>query len=109
MKPSVAVIGLSLLLAACAKNPEAIAPMSMPVNAYSGLSCEALATELHRSSTALATVEAQQRQAVTGDAMGVFLVGVPLSSLSGADREGAVAQHKGEIIAIEHMQRTKGC
>jgi hypothetical protein len=48
--------------------------------------------------TALDTVSAQQRQAQTGDAVGVFLIGVLMSS--GGDKEGAVAQHKGELIAI---------
>lgn len=98
-----------LFLAGCAKNPESIAPMSMPVNAYSGLSCAQLAAEMQRSSLALAQVEAGQRQAVTGDALGVFLIGVPVSSLSGSDREGLVAQHKGEVIAIQAAQRNQQC
>lgn len=97
------------VLVGCAKNPEAIAPMTMPVNAYSGLTCAQLAAEHQRSSLALQQVEASQRQAVTGDAVGVFLIGVPVSSLSGSNREGAVAQHKGEIIAIEAMQRNNRC
>ena len=98
-----------LVLAGCAKNPDAIAPMAMPVNAYLGLSCEQLAAEHQRSSAALAAVEAQQRSAATGDAVGVFLIGVPVSSLSGADKEGLVAQHKGEIIAIEGAMRGQQC
>lgn len=104
-----AVLATAIFLAGCAKNPDAIAPMTMPVNAYAGLSCGQLAHEHHRSSLALQQVEAQQRQAVTGDAVGVFLIGVPVSSLSGADKEGLVAQHKGEIIAVEHMLRSRGC
>ena len=93
----------------CAKNPESITPMSMPVNAYSGLSCAQLAAEKQKSQTSLTAAEAQQRQAVTGDAVGVFLIGVPMSSLSGADKEGVVAQHKGEIIAIQNAQRIAKC
>lgn len=96
-------------LSACAKNPEAIVPVTMPVNAYSGLSCDQLAAEMQKSTTALTTVESQQRQAVTGDAVGVFLIGVPVSSLTGADREGDVALHKGEVIAIREQQRQRGC
>lgn len=96
-------------LVACAKNPDAIAPISMPVNAYAGLSCEQLVTENRRSSAALAAVSQQQKQAATGDAVGVFLIGVPVSSLSGGDKEGLVAQHKGEIVAIEGAMRAQGC
>jgi len=98
-----------VLLAGCAKNPDAIAPMSMPVNAYSGLDCSQLSAEHQRSSLALQQVSADQRQAVTGDAVGVFLIGVPVSSLTGADKEGLVAQHKGELIAIESAQRNLKC
>jgi len=100
---------LAAAVSGCAKNPESITAMSMPVNAYTGLSCKQLAEEHAKSSTALSAVEAQQRQAVTGDAVGVFLIGVPVSSLSGADKEGMVAQHKGEIIAIQSMQRNRDC
>ncbi len=111
MKLRVIAIGVAAaaVLAGCAKNPESITPMSMPVNAYSGLSCDQLAAEKHKSSTSLASAEAQQRQAVTGDAVGVFLIGVPMSSLSGADKEGVVAQHKGEVIAIQNAQRIAKC
>lgn len=109
MKFRIALSCAALMLVGCAKNPESISPMAMPVNAYSGLTCEQLAAEYQRSSYALASVEAQQRQAVTGDAVGVFLIGVPMSSLTGADKEGLVAQHKGEVIAIQVAQRNQGC
>ncbi len=39
----------------------------------------------------------------------MFLIGVPVSSLSGADKEGLVAQHKGEIVAIEGAMRNQQC
>jgi hypothetical protein len=35
-----AAVGAVVVVAGCAKNPEAIVPMSMPANAYTGLSCE---------------------------------------------------------------------
>lgn len=98
-----------VLVASCAKNPEAIVPLSMPANAYSGLSCDQLNAEFQKSAGALHGVEVQQRQAVTGDAIGVFLIGVPMSGLTGADKEGAVAQRKGEVIAIQSAQRSQGC
>ena len=99
----------ALALSACAKNPDAIAPIAMPVNAYGGLSCDHLAAEHRRSTAALAAVSRQQKQAATGDAVGVFLIGVPVSSLSGGDKEGLVAQHKGEVIAIEGAMRGQLC
>lgn len=103
------VVLVAMTAAGCAKNPDAIVAINMPANAYSGLSCEQLAMEHRRSSAALASVSQQQRQAATGDAVGVFLIGVPVSSLSGGDKEGLVAQHKGEIVAIEGAMRAGRC
>jgi len=100
---------VAIAAAGCAKNPDAIVALNMPANAYAGLSCQQLAAEHRRSSDALASVSQQQRQAATGDAVGVFLIGVPVSSLSGGNKEGLVAQHKGEIVAIEGAMRAGNC
>lgn len=100
---------IAMAAAGCAKNPDAIVAVNISQHAYSGLSCQQLAAEHQRSSQALAAVSQQQRQAATNDAVGVFLIGVPVSSLSGNDKEGLVAQHKGEIIAIEGALRAGHC
>lgn len=99
----------AMAAAGCAKNPDAIVAVNISAHAYSGLSCQQLAAEHQRSSQALAAVSQQQRQAATNDAVGVFLIGVPVSSISGNDKEGLVAQHKGEIIAIEGAMRAGQC
>ena len=106
---TVCIIAMLAAVSGCAKNPESISPMAMPVNAYSGLSCEQLAIEYQRSAMALASVEQQQRSAVMGDAAGVFLIGVPVSSLTGADKEGEVALRKGEVVAIQSAARNQQC
>lgn len=109
MKLQIAATVVIMAISGCAKNPDSITALSMPVNAYSGLTCDQLKIEHQKSSAALNTRSAEQRQAVTGDAVGVFLIGVPMSSLTGGDKEGLVAQHKGELIAIEGAQRQNGC
>lgn len=109
MNKLIALAVSAILLAACAKRPDAIAPMSMPANAYAGLSCEQLAAEHRRSTASLSAVSKAQNDAATGDAFSVFLVGVPIASAAGGDKEGLVAQHKGELIAIGAAQRSKGC
>ncbi|TPL00670.1 hypothetical protein FJ938_22000 [Mesorhizobium sp. B2-4-14] len=43
----------------------------------------------------LAVLTNQQNKAATGDALGVFLIGVPVSSLSGGDHETEIAVLKG--------------
>ena len=43
----------------------------------------------------------------TVDAVGVFLIGVPVSSLTGGDVSGHIAASKGKILALE--ARMTGC
>jgi hypothetical protein len=49
-----------------------------------------------------------QDEKATGDAVGVFLLGIPFSKLSG-DHEGDVARLKGEVEAIETAQIKNKC
>lgn len=44
----------------------------------------------------LAALEKQQSSAATGDALGVFLIGVPTTSLTGGDKAGEIAVEKGK-------------
>jgi len=103
-------IGLSLIvalgLAACAKSPASIAPVSM-AGAYDNISCKKARNMLEQERQTLAALEAQQKSAQTGDAIGVFLILVPVSSLTGSDREGAIATSKGKVLALE--ARTQEC
>lgn len=87
-------------IAACAKSPDAIAPVSMG-SAYAGLSCQQAAADLRAERAALAALEGKQRGAVAGDAVGVFLIGVPMSSLSGGNVEGQIAASKGKVMALD--------
>jgi hypothetical protein len=57
----------------------------------------------------LAALSKQQNQAATGDAVGVFLIGVPASSTFGGDKEGVLAVSKGKVNAIEASLKSKGC
>ncbi len=87
-------------LSACAKSPASIAPVSM-AGSYDNLSCKKARPMLEQERATLSALETQQKRAQTGDAIGVFLVLVPVSSLTGADREGAIATSKGKILALE--------
>jgi hypothetical protein len=57
----------------------------------------------------LASISKQQNQAATGDAVGVFMLGVPVSSTFGGDKEGQVAVAKGKVNAIDATLKSKGC
>ena len=91
---------LAATLGACAKSPASIAPVSM-AGAYDNLSCKKARPMLEQERQTLSALETQQKSAQTGDAIGVFLVLIPVSSLTGADREGAIATSKGKVLALE--------
>ncbi|WP_421579389.1 hypothetical protein, partial [Shinella sp. M31] len=63
----------------CAKRPDAIVPVDIPMAAYGNLNCEQLGQEYIKEQGNLAALSKQQNQAATGDAFGVFLIGVPAS------------------------------
>ena len=100
MKTLIAVSAAALSLAACAKSPDAIAPVSMG-NAFAGMHCQQAANDLRAERATLAALEGKQRGAVAGDAVGVFLIGVPVSSLTGGNVEGQLAASKGKVLALE--------
>jgi hypothetical protein len=57
----------------------------------------------------LENLSAAQKNAASGDAMGVFLLGLPLSSMSGNDKEALIAVAKGKIQAIDRLSVAKHC
>lgn len=94
---------------ACAKAPENIPAVSIGSNEYRGYSCRQLAEAEVKYTQALTNLSAAQKDAQSGDAMGVFLLGLPLSSMSGNDNETNIAVTKGHIQAIEAERARKGC
>lgn len=93
------------LVAACAQSPASIQPVSLG-NAFSTVPCQQAVIDLTAERQALAALESKQRGAVVGDAVGVFLIGVPVSSLTGNDSAGAIAASKGKVLALEARAST---
>jgi len=108
-KLSISFLLFAAVLSACAKRPDAIVPVDIPMSAYSNKSCSALRADLTREREKLSTLSASQNSAATGDAIGVFLIGVPVSSLGGGDQEGNIAVSKGKIQSMELTFQKKGC
>ena len=98
-------LGLIASLAACAQSPDAIAPAILPAGSYDALTCDAAMTERLILATSIDTLSRQQRDAVAGDALGVLIFGVPLSSLSGGDKAGLLAVEKGKALALDARLR----
>ena len=102
------LIFIAIGFSGCANRPESIHADFVSHERFMGLNCTALAQRHAESSAQLAQASQSQNDIATGDAFTVFLVGVPVSKLSG-DREAEVARLKGEIEAIETAQVKTKC
>ncbi|QHQ34880.1 hypothetical protein [Algicella marina] len=98
-----------LLVAACAKAPEEISAANIGPNPYTHASCGDLRSEEVRLSQHLTNLSAAQRDAQSGDALGVFLLGLPISSMAGNDKEAEISVTKGRIQAVEQVRIGKRC
>jgi hypothetical protein len=97
------------LVAACAKQPDQIAAIDVGGDAYARYSCSQLVAEKTTISQELENLSAKQKTAASGDAWGVFLLGLPLSSMSGGDQEAMIAVAKGKVQAIDRQLVAKNC
>jgi len=100
MKTIAITLAATLALAGCAQSPDAITPVSMG-NAFASVTCRQAQDDLSTERQSLATLSTQQTGAVIGDAIGVFMIGLPTSSLLGNDKGGLIAVSKGKILALE--------
>jgi len=76
---------------------------------YRGATCADLSVEYARVSDALTRASTQQEQARGNDTVGIILLGLPVSSLSGDNVAPQVAQLKGELEAIHRVSLQKKC
>jgi len=109
MRRTSTLVALGLVLAGCAKEPDKIAAVEIGGGAYAGYSCKKLGAERLQISQDLENLSAKQKSAANGDAWGVFLLGLPLSSMSGNDQEALIAVAKGKIQSIDRVRAQKGC
>ncbi|WP_371039359.1 hypothetical protein [Rhodosalinus sp. FB01] len=105
----VITMAATILVAACAARPDNIAAVNVGQNEYRGYSCAQLEDARLKYSQALENLSAQQNRAADGDAWGVFLLGLPISSMSGGDRETTIAVTKGHLQSIERERARKNC
>ena len=104
-----ASLGAVLILSGCAKAPESIAPSYVSEVPYQSYTCLQLGQERARLEQAYTVTAKAQNDARTGDAWGVFLIGMPTSSLSGGNVASEVASLKGQMTAVDKTIITKGC
>ena len=109
MKLQYVIIAAAVSLSACAKSPEQISAVEIADTTYANANCKALVKQEIQQTQLLHALSADQRKAQDGDALGVFLLGLPLSSMSGADKETEIAVAKGRVNAIRRQQAAKSC
>ena len=97
-----------IFVSGCATRPESISASYVSHEKYVDGSCPILATQLSDTQEKLKKVSRLQDDKANGDAVGVFLLGIPFSQLSG-DHAAEVAKLKGECEAIETAQIKNKC
>jgi hypothetical protein len=102
-------IALVIPLAGCAKSPSSIDPAYVSATSYQSLNCQQLADEDTRVVHALGKASSHQERARTNDVIGVVLIGLPVSTLSGDNIAPQIADLKGQREAIHQASRAKGC
>lgn len=110
-KMKIQIVGLAalILVSGCAKAPNTIAPSYVSEVPYQSYTCKQLGEEMQRLEAAYTTTAKAQEDARTGDAWGVFLIGMPTSSLSGGNVAAEVASLKGQQVAVQKTMITKNC
>ena len=103
------IAAAGLATGACAKSPDSIAPSYISEVSYQGYTCGQLADESLRLNSALATASVQQEKARTNDTVGVLLIGLPVSSLSGDNIAPEIGRLKGEQEAVRKASMIKRC
>ncbi|AKI00950.1 hypothetical protein IMCC20628_02251 [Hoeflea sp. IMCC20628] len=103
------ILTIVLIAAGCAKRPDAIVPTSISSDIYTALDCKQIGDELARETQTLTTLSRAQNDAATGDAFSVFVIGVPLASAAGGNKEGLIAVSKGKVQALEGAKLRKSC
>jgi hypothetical protein len=103
----------ALGLAACAPDPNTVAPAYISPTAYAGLSCAALNGEAQRINARVAQVAGQQAQAASNDAamtaVTLILFWPAAFMLGSGDQSAELARLRGEAEALRMAALQKGC
>jgi len=99
----------TLFIVGCAQQPENTPAADIGQGAYRSANCAQLSDAELRYNQQLENLSASQRQAASGDAMGVFLLGLPISSMSGNDRATEIAVTRGHLQEIDREQARRNC
>lgn len=100
---------VALLFSGCAKRPNAVVPANLPSETYANYSCGQLERLLVSEKANEKTLTSKQRGAADADAIGIFLVGIPVAGVLGGDVEGELSVAKGKVLSIQSQRIAKQC
>ena len=109
MLRTIAILGLVISVSACAQKPEDIQASYISPNTYSNLNCSQLRAEAARVDNAYTRAAAAQTKARSNDTAGVILLGLPVSSLSGANQAAQIGDLKGRQEVLAQTMIEKNC
>ena len=93
------IIFYSILVGACAQSPASINP-TPTTSIWKTAPCRDAQKEYEKLSKSIPRLVAHQNKAVTADAAGMFLIGVPVASASGKDVTDEIAITKGNLLNL---------
>ena len=105
----IAFVAFGVASAGCAKSPDSIGPSYVSEIGYRSWTCAQLNEEIQHLHGALAKATDQQWDARTADTVGVLLIGLPVSTLSGENIAPEIGRLKGEIEAVRKAAITTRC
>lgn len=109
VKQAICAVAMLSLIVGCATKPESVAPAYVSHLGYMNLDCQQLGHEQNRIVSALSAAADAQRKARSNDTVGIILLGLPVSSLSGSNQASNIARLKGELDAIQKALIEKKC
>lgn len=109
MRKALVICGFLAMLAGCAQRPDEITATPTSDLQYRSLACPQLRGEYDRINAELFRLGRAQHDKAEQDAFGVFMVGVPVGSMSGGDYKPQIATMKGQLQAIAAVSGAKNC
>lgn len=98
-----------IVVSGCSPRPENIEAADVGSGAYTSMNCRQLAERQLHFNQQLTDLSAAQNRAASGDAWGVFLLGLPVSRMSGGDRATEISVTRGHLNEIAREQQRKNC
>lgn len=95
------VLAAVAALAGCAPRASSITPVSVSAADYAGWSCDRAREQIRTNTAELDRLTRAQNTASAVDSVAVAVTLIPVGSLFGGNRQGQIAQLKGETAALE--------